>query len=62
MGVEGKGGGDGAGGLGYLRRAAQQCAVALVDPVKKAQGNDSFLLVHSYTSKKLLMVVSRPRS
>ena len=49
-------------GLGLLRRAAQQGAVAQMYPVKKAQGNDSRLIGHTYAPKKFLIDVSVPHS
>ena len=49
-------------GLGLLRRAAQQGAMAQMYPVKKAQGNDSRLIGHTYAPKKFLIDVSVPHS
>ena len=63
VGIKGKGRGGGADLLGHLGGAAHEGGVAVVHPVKKAQGDDTFFLFQlHYTSKKLLIVVRRPAS
>ena len=48
--------------IGTAAGEAQQGGVPQVDAVKKAQGNDAVMFHGSFTSKKLLMVLSRPPS
>ena len=62
VGVKGQGRGPEAHGVGPLPGQSQQRGVAQMDAVKKSQGDDAVLCHGLFTSKKLLMVFSLPRS